>query len=195
MQLSDLIGAPWKVRNAANSIFVGPGLGNDGWWILPANFLDGSSSGGDDWSCITNDEFVFSAGGSYEYRTNGDARNDGYMGSPNGCISDAQLAASGNGAAFGSATHTYSFTPAMGTDRPIITLTNGPSGAAFVGFYKGYYGGENTDPANPPNGGSSTNRYEVISYIKSGGVETLTLSVDISAAKDGSAAWTMVLTR
>jgi hypothetical protein len=35
----------------------------------------------------------------------------------------------------------------------------------------------------------------VISYIKSGGVETLTLSVDISAAKDGSAAWTMVLTR
>jgi hypothetical protein len=64
-----------------------------------------------------------------------------------------------------------------------------------VGFYKGYYGGENANSANPPNGGSTTNRYEVISYLNAGGVETLTLSVDISAAKDGSAAWSVVLVR
>ena len=144
---------------------------------------------------MTNDEFIFTAGGVYQYKTNGNARNDGYMGSPNGCISDAELAASGNGAAFGSATHSFTFTPAAGTSRPIITLTNGASGAAFVGFYKGYYGGENTNSANAPNGGSLTNRYEVMSYLNDGTKETLTLSVDISAAKDGSAAWSVVLVR
>ncbi|MCE7926733.1 MAG: PKD domain-containing protein [Haliscomenobacteraceae bacterium CHB4] len=195
MTEADLIGGAWKVRPDANSIFVGPALGSNAWWGVPLNFLDGSSTGTDDWSCITNDEFIFSAGGVYEYKTNGDARNDGYMGSPNGCISDAQLAASGNGAAFGSAVHSFAFTPAAGSSRPIITLTNGATGAAFVGFYKGYYGGENSDSANPPNGGSATNRYEVMSYVNDGTTETLTLSVDISAAKDGSAAWTVVLIR
>lgn len=192
---SDIIGGAWRVRNAANSVFVGPGLGSSAWWILPANFLDGTSTGAEDWSCMTDDEFIFSAGGVYQYKTNGSARNDGYMGAPNGCWTDAEIAASGNGAAFGSATHSWAFTPSDGTSRPIITLTNGASGAAFVGFYKGYYGGENTNNANAPNGGSPTNRYEVISYINSGGVETLVLSVDISAAKDGSAAWSVVLVR
>lgn len=195
MQESDLIGAPWKIRPLANSIFVGPGLGNSSWWGVPANFLDGSSTGADDWSCITNDEFIFSAGGVYEYKTNGDARNDGYMGAPNGCWSDAQVAASGNGAAFGSGIHSFTFTPASGGNRPIITVTNGASGAAFIGFYKGFYGGENKEGVNPPNGGNSTNRYEVMSYLKDASGETLTISVDISANHDGTSAWTMVLIR
>lgn len=195
MTEANLIGGAWKVRLEANSIFVGPALGSNAWWVCPLNFMDGSSSGVDNWSCITNDEFIFTAGGVYQYKTNGDARNDGYMGSPNGCISDAEVAASGNGAAFGSATHSFTFTPAAGTARPIITLTNGASGAAFIGFYKGYYGGENTNSANAPNGGSLTNRYEVMSYLNDGTKETLTLSVDISAAKDGSAAWSVVLVR
>lgn len=193
---ADLVGGAWKVRNAANSIFVGPGLGNSSWYIVPASGLDGSTSGTGDWSCITNDEFIFTAGGKYEYKTNGDARNDGYMGTPQGCWSDAQVAASGNGAAFGSAVHSFSFTPATGTSRPIITLTNGPTGAAFIGFYKGYYGGENgNDSSKAPNGGLSTNRYEVISYVKAGGVETLTVSVDYTATHDGSQGWSVVLVR
>lgn len=195
MTMADLVGGAWKIRNAANSITVGPGLGNGSWWQVPANFMDGSSTGGDDWSCIVDDEFIFSADGTYEYKTKGTARNDGYMGSPNGCWSDAQVAASGNGAAFGSAVHSFTFTPASGDKRPVITVKNGSKGAAFVGFYKGFYGGENTNSANPPNGGASTNRYEVISYLKEGGKETLTISVDISGGKDGSAAWNMVLVR
>ncbi len=195
MTEADLIGGAWKIRNEANSVFVGPGLGSNAWWGVPANFLDGSSSGADDWSCMTNDEFIFSAGGTYQYKTNGDARNDGYMGSPNGCWSDAQIAASGNGAAFGSGTHTFTFTPAPAGGRPIITVTNGASGAAFIGFYKGFYGGENSTSTNAPNGGATSNQYEVMSYINANGVETLTISVDVSGAHDGSAAWTMVLTR
>lgn len=194
---ADIIGGPWKVRNAALSIFVGPGLGNSSWWSVPANYLDGTSSGVDDWSCITNDEFIFSAGGVYQYKTNGDARNDGYMDkNQKGCFSDAQVVASGNGAAFGSGVHSFTFTPASGSNRPIITLTNGASGAAFIGFYKGYYGGENGDDNTvAPNGGNTTNRYEVMSYVKSGGVETLTVSVDYTAAHDGSQGWTVVLVR
>ncbi|MCO6489552.1 MAG: PKD domain-containing protein [Phaeodactylibacter sp.] len=194
---ADLVGSAWRIRNAENSIFVGPALGSSAWWGVPPNFLDGSSTGTDDWSCITNDEFIFNADGSYEYKTNGDARNDGYMGSPNGCWSDAEVAASGNGAAFGSGIHSWSFTPASSSPsgRAIITVTNGASGAAFVGFYKGYYGGENIDGANPPNGGLPSNQYEVMSYLNDGTTETLTISVDISGDHNGSAAWTMVLVR
>ncbi|MCB9284562.1 MAG: PKD domain-containing protein [Lewinellaceae bacterium] len=195
---ADLIGGPWKVRNAPNSIFVGPGLGDPSWWQVPANFLDGSSTGADDWSCITDDEFIFSAGGVYEYKTNGSVRNDGYMGSPNGCWTDAEvIAAGGNGQAFLSGVHSWAFTPAdmSPSGRPIITLTNGASGAAFIGFYKGYYGGENADGANPPNGGSGTNQYEVMNYVNDGTTETITISVDISAAHDGSASWSAVLVR
>ena len=191
---SDIVGAAWKVRKEANSIYVGPGLGNASWWQTPLAFLDGSTTGKDDWSCITDDEFIFSAGGKYEYKTNGSARNDGFFGATTGCWSDAEIAAS-PGAPFGSAVHSWAFTPAAGATRPLITLTNGASGAAFVGFYKGYYGGENSDGTKPANGGNATNQYEVISYVKAGGVETLTLSVDISGAHDGSAAWSVVLVR
>lgn len=194
---NDLIGSAWHIKNGENSIFVGPGLGNKDWWQVPPGFLDGSSTGTDDWSCIINDEFIFNDNGSYIYNTNGDARNDGYMGSPNGCWSDAEVAASGNGAAFGSATHTWEFVPAASSPsgRPLIRVTNGASGAAFIGFYKGYYGGENTDGANPPNGGLTTNQYEIMSYADDGTTKTMTISVDLSAAHDGSAAWSMVLVR
>lgn len=193
--LNNLVGKAWKVRPEANSVYVGPALGSSEWWQVPKNFFDGSSTGTDDWSCMTNDEFIFNADGSYEYKTNGDARNDGYMGTPNGCWSDSQIATSGNGAAFGSGKHTFTLTPATGTDRPIITVKNGGNKAAFIGFYKGYYGGENTDGTKAPNGGSDTNRYEVMSYINSGGQEILVVSVDISDLKNGTKAWTMVLIR
>ncbi|MCC6462258.1 MAG: PKD domain-containing protein, partial [Saprospiraceae bacterium] len=44
MTETDLVGGAWKVRNAANSIFVGPALGSNAWWGVPANFLDGTST-------------------------------------------------------------------------------------------------------------------------------------------------------
>lgn len=194
---SELVGRAWKVRVAANSVFVGPGLGNAEWWQVPVAGLNGGATGAEDWSCMTDDEFIFTAGGKYEYKTNGTARNDGYMGSPNGCWSDAQVAASGNGAAFGSGVHSFTFTSAdkSPSGRPLITLTNGAKGAAFLGFYKGYYGGENTDSAKAPNGGSTTNQYEVMNYLKTATQETLTISVDISEKHDGTKAWSVVLVR
>ena len=194
-----LQGDPWRIRVSENSVYVGPGMNNNEWWVLPKAFLDGSSSGGDDWSCMADDEFTFSEGGIFSYNTLGSARNDGYFGSPNGCWSDEEIAASGNGAAFGSAlgdnAHSYEFIPASGDSRPIIILTNGIERAAFLGFYKGYYGGENADGNNPPNGGSETNRYEVMGYAKGTTNEYLIVSVDISAEHSGSVSWTMVLER
>ncbi len=191
-----LTAGAWKIQVSNHSIYVGPGMGSDAWWICPENFLNGSAVGTpDDWSCMADDEFIFTAGGGYEYKTNGGSRNDGYMGSPNGCWSDAEIAAS-PGAPFGSCnTHTFAFTPASAEQRAIITLTNGAGFAAFIGFMKGYYGGENTNGANPPNGGFDTNIYEVISYGEVGGKEIMVVSVDISAGHDGSAAWTMTMER
>jgi hypothetical protein len=74
------------------------------------------------------------------------------------------------------AVHSFEFVPATSSPslRPLIKVTNGPTGAAFIGFYKGYYGGENSDPVNPPNGGITTNQYEVMSYANTGGTKTLT---------------------
>lgn len=190
-----LVGGAWKIRPAEKSIFVGPAMGSDSWYSVPYNYMSGGVTGVDDWSCIMDDEFIFKAGGEYEYKTNGYARNDGYFGGTNGCISDADIAASGNSAAFGSGTHSWSLTPAGGGNRAILTLTNGPDRAAFIGFYKGYYGGENTDNANPANGGNPTNRYEVMGYANSGSKEYLFVTVDYSPAHDGSTSWSVVLER
>ena len=191
-----LTAGAWKLQVTGHSIYVGPAMGSDGWWICPQNFLDGGMVGTtDDWSCMTDDEFIFSAGGGYEYKTNGGTRNDGYFGTPNGCWTDAEIAAS-PGAPFGSCnTHTFTFTPASGTARPIIELTNGSGFAAFIGFYKGFYGGENTNNANPPNGGFATNRYEVMSYANLGNKEVLVVSVDLTTDHSGTSAWTMELER
>lgn len=203
MTADQLVGGAWKVRNAANSVVVGPGLGDGSWYQVPADFLLGLDANPDNnWSCITDDEFIFTgtsgnASGSMQYKTNGTARNDGYMGTPQGCWTDAQIAASGNGAAFGSATHTYQFIPATSSPsgRPVIKLTNGATGAAFLGFYKGYYGGENSDGANLPNGGNATTQYEVMSYLIVNGHEEMTVSVDLNGDAADGAAWTMVMTR
>jgi PKD repeat protein len=191
-----LIGGSWKLQVSGHACYVGGGMGSDGWWICPLANLDGTMVGTtDDWSCMTDDEFIFSAGGGYEYKTNGGSRNDGYMGSPNGCWSDAEIAAS-PGAPFGSCnTHTFTFTPASGASRAVIELTSGSGFAAFIGFMKGYYGGENSNNANPPNGGNPTNKYEVMAYTNDGTKEILIVTVDISAAHDGSASWTMELQR
>jgi len=200
--LTDAIlqGGAWRVPAKDMVIFCGGGMGFSNWWPCPKANLDGTNAGtSDDWSCLPDDEFTFGPGGTFKYDTKGSARNDGYMGSPNGCWDDAAIAASGNGAAFGScATHTYTFTPAGkkgAKSRAVITLTNGPGYAAFIGFMKGYYGGENNDKTKLPNGGNATNMYEVMGYTNTGTKELLFVTVDISAAHDGSASWSAILER
>ena len=199
---ANLVGDAWKLKAGEHAVYVGPAMGSDGWWTAPWANFDGSTVGTpDDWSCMLDDEFIFSAGGGFEYKTNGSSRNDGYMTTDpatqtNGCWSDAEIAASGNGAAFGScATHTWAFVPAGEGTRAVITLTNGPGFAAFIGFMKGFYGGENTANANLPHGGAATIQYEVMAYGISDGKEFMIVTVDISGGHDGSASWTMEMER
>ncbi len=192
-----LQGGAWKVRVEEKSIFVGSGLGKSDWWSLPKSNMT-TGTGADNWTCITDDEFTFKAGGVFTYDTKGSARNDGYFGGTNGCIDDAGIAASGNGAAFGSCnTHSYVFTPGGKGIKsyPTITLTNGAGHAAFLGFYKGYYGGENTDGTKLPNGGNTTNVYSVIGYANTGTKEYLFVSVDLSPTHVGTSAWSAILER
>ncbi|MFZ4707660.1 MAG: hypothetical protein ACOYMF_16790, partial [Bacteroidales bacterium] len=196
-----LQGPAWKVQPTDLGLFVGPAMGSYAWWHVPAALLTGGT-GTDNWTCLPDDEFTFSAGGVFTYDTKGSARSDGYFGGDNGCIDDAGIAASGNGAAFGSGTHAYTFTPASGANRAIITLTSPAGKAAFIGFLKGYNGvasgvagGENTDKTKLANGGSATNTYEVMGYAKTATKEYLFVTVDISADHSGGASWSAVLVR
>ncbi len=185
-----LQGAAWRDVVGEKTIFVGGGMGLNNWWAVPKSELTGTGA----WSCMADDEFTFSAGGVFTYDGKGVVRNDGYLvAGEQGCVEESAL--TGNGLYFASGPHTYTFTPADGTNRAIIELTNGADRAAFIGFYKGYYGGENGDNANPPNGGNVTNRYEVMGYINNGTKEYLFVTVDITAAHDGTASWSAILER
>lgn len=174
----------WKIKDAEDVIFVGPSLGSNEWWSVPYEDLQPDGA----WYCIMNDEFIFSPGGVYEYRTNGDARNDGFVGQMSGCYSDTELLSMDF--PFMSATHSYEIISQDSNSR--IILTNGSGNeAAFIGFYKGYYGGENIN--NPPNGGLPTNRYEVLGYYNNGTTENLFLSVDLNGPEPGGSAWSFRL--
>ncbi len=175
----------WKLRLAENSVFVGPGLGLSNWWSVP---LSDMQEGGA-WACMWNDEFIFSTGGVYEYSTNGEARNDGWMNATGGCYSDAELALMNF--PFLSATHSYALTSET---NPVITLTQGDTpNAPFIGFYKGYYGGENMGEATVPNGGLNTNRYEVVGYGNVDGTEYLYISVDLNGDTEAGNGWSAIL--
>ncbi len=192
-----LQGGAWKVRADELSLFVGPAMGSYEWFVVPKSDLVAGGS----WDCLANDEFKFSAGGVFGYDTKGNVRNDGYMPPfANGCITDAELATVTNDGAKlkTEANHSYTFVPAAGSDRAIITVANTTSGsgaAAFLGFYKAYYGGENNNAANPVHGGATTVKYEVMAYAKGTTKEYLFVTCDISGAKDGSASWSFVLVR
>lgn len=195
----DLLKGTWKVRADENSIVVGPGIGNGDWWKVTKTMLT-SGTGTEDWTCITDDEFIFGTGNEYTYDPKSSVRNDGYLGSTNGCMDVTTL--TGNAAYFGGATHTYEFTAATGGNNPTITFTNASNKAAFIGFMKGYNGvasgypgGENTDIANAPNGGSPTNTYEVVKYAHGATHDYMLISVDISESHDKSAAWSIVLVK
>ena len=201
-ELTDALlqGNAWTVRVADLSVFVGPGLGDPSWWDVSEARLDGSSTGGDDWSCLADDEFTFSTGGVYGYDTKGTFRNDGYFAglTSNGCYNDADLASVTNEAAMFKtfASHSYTLTPASGADNASITVTAGAADAkAFIGFYKAYNGGENSDQTKAANGGATSVTYEVLGYAKNSTTEYLFLSVDVSGTQDGSSAWSYVLVR
>jgi hypothetical protein len=113
------------------------------------------------------------------------------MGGTPGCYTDAELALMDF--PFLSAVHSYELTFET---NPVITLTQGETpNAPFIGFYKGYYGGENAGDATVPNGGVNTNRYEVLGYANAGDKEYLFVTVDITGDHSGGSSWSVILER
>ncbi|WP_224995528.1 PKD domain-containing protein [Cesiribacter sp. SM1] len=166
----------WKLKPAAGSFGVGQTKGSDNYWP------NGQDISGDR-PCLFNDEYIFKTGGVYEYDANGDVFGEPYMGvDPAACVEESTLSA--NAQVWGSGTHSFSFTPATATEPAYITVTGT---GAFIALPKAYNGGEH---AAPPTTESSVT-YEVLSYVKNGNTETLSITVDISG--DGSTFWSFVL--
>ena len=167
----------WVLKPAAGSFGVGEGKGMDNYW---PNGADISA----DRPCLFNDAFIFKTGGVYEYNANGDLFAEPYMGvDPGACIEESALPADAQ--AWGSGTHSFTFTPATETEPGYITVSGT---GAFIALPKAYNGGEYA--AGPPEADGSVT-YEVMSYVKTGDSETLSLTIDISGT--GATYWNFVL--
>jgi hypothetical protein len=105
------------------------------------------------------------------------------MGLANGCTNETNLPT--NAQAWGSGNHTFSFTPASGGSPATITVTGT---GAFIALPKAFNGGE-YDAAPPVADRAVT--YEVLSYVKNGSTETLTITIDISGT--GATFWNFTL--
>ncbi len=175
--LSSADGKAW-VLDGAQSYFVGPAAGSGEWW--PGITEDDVEVR----ACQMDDEYIFFDDGTYEYATQGDVWAEDFMGGSFACIAESELMDPYD--ALASGTYTYEVTEAMGDERAKITVIGE---GAFIGFAKGFNGGE-LNPANGV-GPASQITYEVLEYSAAGGVEVLTVAVDISADQSGTAWWTM----
>lgn len=170
----------WTLNPDAGALAVGPAKGSAEWFANSADEVTGIRS------CWFNDEYIFSADGSYSYNANGDIYAEGYMGvDSDGCIPEGDLPADAQ--AWGSGDHMFTFNPASG-DQPATITVSGTG--AFIALPKAFNGGEYT--AAPPTEDSVT--YEVLSYEVAGGKEVLVLTIDISEGQTGGAYWTFTLT-
>lgn len=171
----------WKLRPASGSIGVGPEIGSEGYWPWGVDI-----SG--DRPCMFNDEFIFKAGGEYEYQANGDIYAEAYMGIAEGCVDESSLIlASPDATDWTSGIHSFTFTEATDISNALITVSGT---GAFIGLPKAFNGGSYT--TTPPLVDGSVT-YEVIDYLNDGVNETLELSIDASI--DGSLFWKFVLSK
>ena len=180
--LQNLIGdgtKAWKLKPAAGSFGVGPSPGSDEY------FPNGTDISGDR-ACLFNDLFIFNQDGTYSYDPQGDIFAELYMGvDAEGCQSVDNLTGT-PGEAWGAGTHDFSFTEGTDSSNAQITVTGT---GAFLVLPKAFNAGEySAGPAEP--GRSVT--YDVIGYTNEGGVEELTIAIDVTDS--GSVFWTFVLT-
>jgi PKD repeat protein len=168
--LSNAAGKVWVLDGVA-SFYVGDAIGSNGWWagITEAD-LEARA-------CMLDDEFIFFDDGSFNIDTKGEVFAEGYMGGTNDCIADGDLPAPFNGLTSGN----YTF---EATDGTVKVIGDG----AYIGFSKGYMGGEYN--------GSETElaqeiTYTVYDYASDDEKELLWVAVDISADLSGTAWWTM----
>lgn len=173
--LSSEDGKVWKLNGVA-SFIVGPARGSGEWWggITEAD-LEARA-------CMLDDEFIFFDDGTFEFDSKGAVFAEPYMLGMNDCVNDEDIPDPYK--PLGSGTHAFSVDDSA--DPTTITVTGD---GAYIGFSKAFNGGEYEGTIAPK--GETT--YEVFDYANNGGVEILTIVIDISADQDGTAWWTMVL--
>lgn len=175
--LSSADGKAW-VLDGANSYYVGPAIGSSEWW--PGISEDDVAVR----TCQMDDEYIFFDDGTFQYDAKGDVWGEPFMLVDNACVEESALQAPYD--VLGSGAYSFEATEAGGDDRAKVTVIGK---GAFIGFPKGFNGGE----LNGTNEPAEQITYEVLEYSAAGGVEVLVVSVDISAAQDGTAWWTMRL--
>ena len=119
----------WVVAPEAESLGVGPELGDISWWAI-------DDAGVAERACFYDDTYVFGADGSFMNVLGADTWVEDWQGGTNSC--DVPVAPHD-----GSANATYTYDEGAGT----VTL-NGTG--AFLGIPKAYNGGECTSPDDAP---------------------------------------------
>lgn len=170
--LSSATGKTW-ILAGDNSLKVGPAPGSGEWWQGP---------GAGERPCLTDDEWTFFDDGSVTYDTKGQVWAEAYMGGMDMCMNTADLVAPND--VWGDGTHAFAVEEAMDPNPARITM-NGKG--AFLGIPKAFNGGEYDGMIEPKDAVT----YDVLDYSSAGGVETLTVMVDISG--NGTAFWTFSL--
>lgn len=175
--LSSMDGKVWKLAGVA-SFYVGPSPGSGEWW---PGITEGDLEAR---ACQLDDEFIFQDDGTYGYDSKGAVFAEDYMGGTFACLNDEDIPEPYD--VLGSGTYTFEVTEATDTEPATIRVIGE---GAFLGFSKAYNGGE-LNGTDPP---VSEITYDVLDYTNAGGVETLTVTIDISANQDGTAWWTIEL--
>lgn len=170
--LSSASGKTW-VLTGAGSYKVGPAPGSGEWWPGP---------GPGERLCQMDDEWTFFTDGTMTYDAKGQIWGEPYLGGNDMCMDESALVAPFD--AFGSGTHSFSVEEAMDPNRAKITAMGK---GAFIGFAKPFNGGEYNGMIELKDAVT----YEVFDYASAGGVENITLVIDISG--DGTAWWTISL--
>lgn len=181
--LSDLTSSSnktWKLYNGDGAIRVGASAGSGEWYSISAADIQARS-------CMLDDEFIFYADNSYEYDSKGQMFGEDYMGvDPAGCTDEDDLSEVYKGLGSNDG-YSFSFTAATNDDPAYITV-NGEG--AFLGFAKGYNGGEYSGSDESLKTSVS---YEVLYFINGGSKQYLSVGVDISANQDGTSYWSVTL--
>lgn len=173
-------GKVWTLAPVAGAFRVGPAIGSGEWFASSAD--DATAR-----ACQYDDEFIFATDGSFTFDSKGAMYGEGFMGvDPAGCVNDGDIG--GVYAGFVTSTgYTFATTDATDTDRASVTVTGT---GAFLGFNKGYNGGEYNGSDAALQGATT---YKIFSYFNDGTVERVDVAVDISAEQNGTAWWTMIL--
>ena len=175
---SDLVGKDWTLWERPGVIAVGPGIGRGDYFTADQAWVDGAP-------CLFDDTFTFDDTGGFVINVGDGVLLENSMDSvsTSGCVAVGDIP--NNLTAWGGGAFTYTFEEGSETSLPTISVTGN---GAYIGFFKGGAGTEQTSPID------TTITYEIINFYDGPINNRMHIGVDYSAAGDGSAYWNYWLT-